>query len=510
VKFLTIFQTLISVWLALYGLHAFILLFLYLWHRRDVITTPQVDWDDLPHVAIQVPVYNELHVVERVIDHICALDYPQDKLHIQILDDSTDETTQVSLARAALYRERGIDIAVLQRPDRSGFKAGALNWGLAKIDSPFIAIFDADFCPAPNFLLKTIPHFVHDAKVGMVQTRWTYLNDSYSLLTEAQALLFDGHFGIEQVARSRSSLLMNFNGTGGVWRRACIEEAGYWEDDTLCEDLDLSFRAQLAGWKFMYLRDVQVPAELPPQITAFKRQQFRWSQGTAQTLRKLAGKTIRNPMLHWGQKLMALLHLSNYLAHALIVLHLLISLPQLLMPQSGRLPLEDFIGLLGLGPPIVFVLAQKELHPSTWWRRLRVMPMVLIIGVGIAWCSARAGLRGLTQWGGTFIRTPKFRLEKKGDDWIDSHYRLGPDANTIGEIILSLYAFVTTVIAFNMGKYALIPFTLIYGIAFGIVAITGILQGYPTGHSCSSPSPTTLKRTPDNQPERDTIPEPLP
>jgi cellulose synthase/poly-beta-1,6-N-acetylglucosamine synthase-like glycosyltransferase len=478
VTLLTLFQSLITIWLALYGMHACVLLLLYLRHRRETEPTPVVEWKNLPHVTVQVPVYNEMHVVERVIDHVAALDYPRHKLHIQILDDSTDDTLRLSRARAALYRQRGADIVVLQRPDRDGFKAGALRWGLSHTQSEFIAIFDADFCPPTEFLLKVIPLLVENPEIGMVQTRWAYLNADYSLLTSAQALLFDGHFVIEQVARCRSGLFMNFNGTGGVWRRRCIVDAGGWDDDTLCEDFDLSFRAQLAGWKFLYRRDVAVPAELPPQITAFKRQQSRWSQGSAQTLRKLAWSVLRSK-IPWGKKVLGVLHLSNYLAHALLVLHLLISLPMLLLPGSGRLPFEDFIGLLGLGPPLVFIIAQQQLHPSDWRRRLRAMPMMLILAVGIAWCSTRAAWRGLTQWGGTFVRTPKFCIEDKDDHWANSRYRLGADSDTIGEIFLALYALTTTVAAFANGKYALVPFTLIYAIAFGVVAGLGIAQGRP-------------------------------
>jgi cellulose synthase/poly-beta-1,6-N-acetylglucosamine synthase-like glycosyltransferase len=479
VTLFTLIQVLITIWLAFYGLNAFILLLLYLRHRRESTPIPSVDWEALPHVIVQVPVYNEMHVVERVIDHAAALDYPCDKLHIQILDDSTDETLWLSRGRAALHREHGVDIEVLRRPDRSGFKAGALTWGMSKAQSEFIAIFDADFCPPPDFLLKTVPHLVKNPQVGMVQTRWAYLNADYSPLTEAQALLFDGHFGVEQVARCRSGLFMNFNGTGGIWRRRCIEEGGGWEDDTLCEDLDLSYRAQLAGWKFLYLRDVAVPAELPPQITAFKRQQYRWSKGTAQTLRKLFGPIMRSK-LPWMKKTLGVLHLSSYLAHSLMVLHLLISLPLLLLPNSGRLPMEDFFGLLGLGQPLIFILAQQQLYPDDWWRRLRAFPMMLTIGVGMAWCSTRAAWRGLTKWGGTFIRTPKFRLEDKDDDWSDSCYRLGADENTPGEVLLALYALVTTIAAFVTEKYALIPFTLVYAVAFGMVAGMGIAQGRPT------------------------------
>jgi cellulose synthase/poly-beta-1,6-N-acetylglucosamine synthase-like glycosyltransferase len=484
---LTILQSLITVSLTFYGLHSFTLLYLYLRHRRETESIPVVDWDDLPHVTVQVPVYNEMYVVERVIDHVTALDYPRHKLHIQILDDSTDDTLQLSCRRVALHRERGADIVVLQRPDRDGFKAGALKWGLSHTQSEFIAIFDADFCPPPDFLLKTIPHLVKNSEIGMVQTRWTYLNAGYSALTRAQALLFDGHFVIEQVARCRSNLFMTFNGTGGVWRRRCIVDAGGWEDDTLCEDFDLSFRAQLAGWKFLYCRDVVAPAELPPQITAFKRQQSRWSQGATQTLRKLVWIVLRSKKIPRIKKGLGVLHLSNYFAHALMVLHLLISLPMLLLPDSGRLPFEDFIGLLGLGPPLIFVIAQQQLYPSDWWRRLSALPMMLILGVGIAWCSARAVWRGLTQWGGTFVRTPKFCLKDKDDHWASSRYRLEADSDTIGEIFLALYALTTTIAAFTTNKYALIPFTLTYAIAFGVVAGMGIIQGRPQVIRCLRP-----------------------
>jgi cellulose synthase/poly-beta-1,6-N-acetylglucosamine synthase-like glycosyltransferase len=502
VTLLTLLQSLITVWLALYGLHAFTLLFLYLRHRQEIEPAPGVNWDDLPHVTVQVPVYNEWHVVERVIDHVTALDYPRDKLHIQILDDSTDDTLRLSRVRAALHRERGADITVLRRPDRDGYKAGALNWGLSHTDSEFIAIFDADFCPQPDFLLKTIPYLIQNPKVGMVQTRWTYLNADYSPLTRAQVLLFDGHFAIEQVARSHSGLFMNFNGTGGVWRRRCIEDAGGWKDDTLCEDFDLSFRAQLAGWEFLYRRDVAVPAELPPQIAAFKCQQSRWSQGSAQTLRKLTWPVLSSRKISWGKKILGVLHMSNYLAHPLLVLHLLITLPLLLLPGAGRLPFEDFIGLLGLGPPLIFVIAQQQLHPSDWRRRLRAFPMMLILAVGIAWCSARAAWRGLTRWGGTFVRTPKFRIEDKDDHWANSRYRLGVDSDTIGEIVLALYALISTVAAVVTGKYALIPFTLIYAIAFGVVAGMGIAQSRSQHHPLPSTSALKMARHGQHEHER--------
>jgi cellulose synthase/poly-beta-1,6-N-acetylglucosamine synthase-like glycosyltransferase len=360
VTFLAFIHALVVLWLAIYGLNSLILAFLYLRHRRAVVPAPSADWSVLPPVTVQVPVYNELHVVERAIDGVAALDYPRDRLQIQILDDSTDETTRLARARTALHRERGVDITVLRRPDRGGFKAGALAWGLSQARGEYVAIFDADFCPHPDFLLRTIPHFLARPRLGMVQTRWSYLNADYSPLTRAQALALDGHFVVEQAGRHRSGLLVSFNGAAGVWRRRCIEEAGGWQADTLCEDLDLSYRAQLAGWECLYLPAVDAPAEVPPQIAAFKRQQSRWAQGSVQALRKLAGSILRSRRLRWGQKGMALVHLSSYLAHPLMVVFLLASLPTLLMPDSALLPLGS-LGLMCLGPLLVYVVSQQQL-----------------------------------------------------------------------------------------------------------------------------------------------------
>ncbi|RLC60849.1 MAG: hypothetical protein DRI80_10095 [Chloroflexota bacterium] len=473
---LVLVHTLVAFWLAIYGLNSFILTFLYLRHRQAVVLTPSISWSTLPSVTVQVPVYNERHVVERVIDSVAALDYPRDRLQIQILDDSTDETTHLAQARAALYREQGIDIAVLRRPDRRGFKAGALAWGLSQARGEYVVIFDADFCPRPDFLLQTVPHFLTRPRLGLVQVRWSHLNADYSPLTRAQALVFDGHFIVEQAGRNRSRLLMNFNGTAGVWRRRCIEECGGWQADTLSEDLDLSYRAQLAGWECLYLPSVDAPAELPPQIAAFKRQQSRWAQGSVQTLRKLAGPILRCQRLRWWQKAMALIHLSSYLAHALMVVLLLISLPLLLVPDSAQLPLGG-LGLMCLGPPLVYAISQRQLYPD-WRRRLRAFPLLVLIGIGIAWSNAQAVWRGLTRWGGAFARTPKFRLEGRAGHWANSDYRLKADGSTVGEVVLALYALVTAVAALLTGRYGVAPFMLLYAAAFGTVAGMGLAQTF--------------------------------
>ena len=471
---LALIHTGVALWLAAYGLNAIILAVLYLHHRRDDPREPTFDRAALPAVTVQVPVYNERHVIERAIDAVASLDYPRDRLDIQILDDSSDVTTHLARTCAADHRARGLDIKVMRRPDRHGYKAGALSWGLERARGDFVAIFDADFRPRPDFLLRTVPHFLDRPQLGLVQARWSHLNGDYSVLTRAQAMAFDGHFVVEQTGRDRSGLLMNFNGTGGVWRKACIEESGGWEAATLSEDLDLSYRAQLAGWETLYLPDVDAPAELPPQLAAFKRQQARWTQGSVQTLRKLLQPIVRTRRLGLIQKVMALLHLSGYLAHALMVLLLLVTLPLLLCGRA--LPSLGNVGLvMSLGPPIVYLISQQALY-ADWRRRLLQFPLLVLLGIGMAWNNSLAVCRGLSRWGGKFARTPKFNVQGKAGDWLKSAYRLQIDGTVFGELVLTAYALVATVIAHATGRYGLIPFLLLYAAAFGTVAGIEIAQ----------------------------------
>ncbi|MGD8244580.1 MAG: glycosyltransferase [Anaerolineae bacterium] len=502
---LAVAYTAIALWLSAYGLNALILAALYLHHARGAggafgappaagqpassSTAPLADQTEacdpaLPAVTVQVPVYNERHVIERAIDAVASLEYPQDRLQIQIIDDSTDETTRLARQRAAFHRRRGLDIALLRRPDRTGFKAGALAWGLDQARGDVIAIFDADFRPHPDFLMRTVPLSLARPRLGIVQVRWSHLNAATSPLTRAQAMAFDGHFVVEQTARDRSGLLMNFNGTAGLWRRACIEESGGWEADTLSEDLDLSYRAQLAGWETRYLPEVDAPAELPPQIAAFKRQQARWAQGAVQTLRKLAAPILRNRHLTIVQKGMALLHLSGYLSHALIVLLLVLTLPLLLLdvapPALGNLGL-----LMGLGPPLVYVISQQQLY-ADWGRRLLSLPLLVLVGIGTAWNNTLAIWRGLTRWGGTFERTPKFHVEDGSETratrWASSAYRLGLDRSVIGELALAIYALLSMAIACGAGRYGMMPFLLLCAAAFSTVAAIDLAQASRTRH----------------------------
>lgn len=476
--FLAVLYALVVVCLSLYGFHSLTLAILYLTHRKRgaalLQTAPPLCEAALPSVTVQVPLYNEMYVVERVIDAVAALDYPRERLQIQILDDSTDATTALALARADFYSRQGIDITVLRRPTRQGFKAGALAWGLSQAKGEYIAIFDADFCPRPDFLLRTIPHFVARPRLGMVQTRWSHLNADHSLLTRAQALAIDGHFVVEQVGRNFAGLLTSFNGAGGVWRRRCIEEAGGWQDDTLCEDLDLSYRAQLAGWECLYLPSVDAPAELPPQIAAFKLQQARWAQGSIQVLRKLGGAILRSRRLKWTQKVMGLLHLSNYLAFPLIVLALLLSLPLLLVPDSQRFTL-DWLGLAFLGPLLVYSLSQKQLY-RRWWLKMLVFPLLVLIGIGVAWNNAKAVWRGLVGQEDEFARTPKFRLEGKGERWAGSSYSLPLSDSVVGEVALMLYALVAAIMARVTGQEGMLPILWLHAISFGAVAGLEIAQ----------------------------------
>lgn len=466
---------LVVVWLSVYGWQAFVLTVLYFRHRAERPPLPRLKPGQWPSVAVQLPVYNERHVVERLIDAAAALDYPRDRLEIQVLDDSLDDTTRLAEAAAAGYRARGVNVRVLHREERTGYKAGALAWGLKQTTAEFVAVFDADFRPRPDFLRQTIPQMVARPDVGMVQARWSHLNDTYSPLTHAQSLALDGHFVVEQTGRNRSGLLINFNGSGGVWRRSCIESAGGWQADTMTEDMDLSYRAQLAGWHSLYLPDVDAPAELPPQMEAFKRQQARWAQGSVQCLRKLGWPILVSPLTS-AQKAMALVHISSYLSQPLMVLLLLVSLPLLWskMP-SGSLFL--WLGLAALGPPLVYVVAQGTLYRD-WKRRMLYFPLLLAMGAGITWSTTRAVWQGLWRYGGKFERTPKFRLEGRQGRWAGSVYRLLPDRAIAGEVVLMLYAAASAVVAWRRADYGAVPFLLLYVCGFGLVAGLGLAQGW--------------------------------
>ena len=468
---LSMIYALAAVWLALYTLNAFVLIFLYLRHRRQVSPDPPLSV--FPYVTVQLPVFNEAHVIERLIDSAVHLTYPRDRLEIQVLDDSIDETTLLAQNRIAYHRTREVDIELIHRHSRADFKAGALREGMKRAKGEFIALFDADFLPPQDFLLKTIPFFLSEHRLGFIQTRWGHINSIYSPLTRAQVIALDGHFVVEQTARQRSGLFINFNGAAGVWRRECIEDAGGWQGDTLCEDMDLSYRAQLAGWEPLYLPDVVCPAEIPPQIHALRRQQSRWARGSIRCALKLWRPILKGPLSAF-KRLQGLIHLTSYLVHPLMLLILLLSVPLLLLRQPVAFPLT-YLSLASLGPPTLYLLAQRSLYPD-WARRISYLPLLVLLGTGLTLSNTRAIYEELRGKKDEFGRTPKFRLEKRRDDWRGSRYALSFDWMALGEMLSALYALLGVVIAWQQSNYVAIPFLMLYVLGFSYVASLTILH----------------------------------
>jgi cellulose synthase/poly-beta-1,6-N-acetylglucosamine synthase-like glycosyltransferase len=457
--------------LSFYGFNSLVLTWLYLRHRHDPTPAPSVpvEW---PCVTVQLPIYNELHTIERLLKAAAGLDYPRDRLEIQVLDDSTDATGRVAARTVARLQRQGIDVVHITRPDRAGFKAGALATGLAEAKGELIAIFDADFLPPPDFLRRVVPHFA-DPIVGCIQTRWGHLNRDYSLFTQVQALGVDGHFVVEQTARSRAGLFINFNGTAGVWRRACIEDAGGWQGDTLTEDLDLSYRAQLRGWRIEYLPDVVVPAELPAQISAFKRQQARWAQGSIQTALRLLGPLLRSAQ-PWSVKLEGVVHLTSYLVHPMMLLVVLLTLP-MSFSRSWVLTAVPWLMIAAVGPPLLYTIAQVA-DGECWHYRLWALPLLVLLGMGLALSNTRAVLKAVLGLRQGFQRTPKFALRQPEDIWVGSVYALSRDSLIWGEVGLAVFALaVLTVPGFNWG---FAPWLLLYAGGFGYVAGVSLRQAY--------------------------------
>ena len=384
---------------------------------------PMVEY---PSVVVQLPVYNELYVVERLLDCVAALNYPKDKIFIQVLDDSDDETVEVVAKKVNELKGRNIPIEHVRRLERVGYKAGALQYGMKKTDAEFIAIFDADFLPEKDFLLKTIPHFQND-NIGMVQTRWGHLNQEYSLLTQMQAFGLNAHFTVEQKGRQAAGSFINFNGTAGVWRKQCIEEAGGWEHDTLTEDLDLSYRAQLKGWKFHFLEDVVSPAELPVLIPAIKSQQYRWTKGAAETARKTLPSVLRTKM-KFGTKLRAVLHLLNSSVFMFLLVAAVLSIPMLYIKEFNPelaiifdLGSIFLIGFFAMG--LFYWVSTKAVHPEYTFKFFATQfPLFLTFSMGLALHNSIAVIEGLIGIKTPFIRTPKFNIQSKGDSWKGNVY----------------------------------------------------------------------------------------
>lgn len=451
--------------LALYGLHRLMLVWTYWRTRFKGPEAPPME-GEWPKVTVQLPIFNEMYVAERLIDAVSRLDYPRDRLEIQVLDDSIDETQALVAQKVSAMQALGIDIHHLHRDDREGFKAGALEAGCHQASGELLAVFDADFVPPADFLRRSVPHF-QDSTVGMVQARWGHLNREYSLLTKVQAVLLDGHFVVEHAARHSSGCFFNFNGTAGIWRRQAITEAGGWDHDTLTEDLDLSYRSQLAGWNFVYLSDLVVPAELPAEINAYKSQQHRWAKGSVQTGRKLLGRVLRAP-LSLRAKLEAFIHLTNNAAYLLMV-----ALSALIFPAMYLRRGEEVWTLLAIDLPlfagatisvyIFFAVSQQaEGRGVPWLKSLRQMPLLMGIGIGLAVNNSQAVLAGLWQDGGVFHRTPKYNLEGQQGSWDSKKYLLPKNLSFYIEAMLALYFVVCFSLAIYLKMWLSIPFLYLF------------------------------------------------
>jgi cellulose synthase/poly-beta-1,6-N-acetylglucosamine synthase-like glycosyltransferase len=464
--------------LALYGLHRYLLVFLFLRHRdRRAVSPPEPRaW---PSVTVQLPVYNERYVVGRLIDAVASLDYPRAALEIQVLDDSTDDTQEIVAARVGALRKEGVDIHHVRRGERRGFKAGALAEGLARARGEFIAVFDADFVPLRDYLRRTIPYFSAPG-VGVVQARWGHLNRDYSLLTRAQAILLDGHFVIEHGARYRSGRFFNFNGTAGVWRRACIEDAGGWQCDTLTEDLDLSYRAQMRGWRFVFVPEIVAPAELPVEMNAFKSQQGRWAAGAIQTGRKILPALLRSS-LPWRVKLEGTIHLTGNLAYALMVVVSLLIFPTLLIRSHHRGGTVAFLFdaslFLAASASVLtfYALSQRECY-ADWRRQLRYLPLVLAVGIGMCVNNAAAVVRGLRQRGGDFVRTPKHGIATRHESWLGKNYAGRRTLLPLIELVYGSAFSAAVVYALERGLWVSAVFLTLFAFGFLYVGVLSVAQ----------------------------------
>ena len=466
--------------LSLYGLHRYVIVYLFLKNRRKA-PTPREQFTKLPRVTVQLPVFNELYVIERLLSSVAALEYPRELLQVQVLDDSTDETTEIARQRVAELRATGLDIEVIHRADRGGFKAGALENGLKTCSGEFVLILDADFVPAADMLARTI-HYFTDPKIGMIQTRWGHLNRTYSLLTRVQAMFLDGHLLLEQTARSRSGRFFNFNGTAGLWRRSCIADSGGWQHDTLTEDLDLSYRAQLKGWRFVFLANLVTPAELPVDMNGFKSQQHRWTKGSIQTCIKLLPSVWRAelPLLI---KLEATAHLTSNYAYLLLFFLCL-----LLHPSVGggthsvwRMILLDIPIFISASLPaaVFYICTQRELHPRTWGREILLLPALIALGIGLAVNNARAVLEAVFGQPSEFTRTPKYGIERKRQSWKRSRYSPLKSALPFIELGFAFYFTYFLYFAIDHAQWLSIPFLVLFAAGFGYVALSSIAQWLP-------------------------------
>jgi cellulose synthase/poly-beta-1,6-N-acetylglucosamine synthase-like glycosyltransferase len=465
--------------LAVYGWHRYYLVWLYMKHRGNE-PKPGPAPDPLPVVTIQLPLYNEVYVADRLIEAVCAIEYPREKLEIQVLDDSTDETRNIAELAVRRLSAQGIDIKYYHRIDRRGYKAGALEEGLKAARGEFVAIFDADFIPTPDFLARLIPHFVDD-KVGMVQARWGHINQDYSLLTKIQAVLLDGHFILEHGARNRSGRFFNFNGTAGIWRRTAIDDAGGWQHDTLTEDLDLSYRAQLRGWRFVFVPGVIAPAEVPVEMNGFKSQQHRWAKGSIQTCRKLL-PTILRSNLPFGVKAEAFFHLTANFNYILMCVLSMLMFPAMVIRYN-----MGWYEMLLIDIPLFFAatfsfcnfytFCQREIYRD-WRSRIKYVPFLMSVGIGLSINNTRAVFEALFRKESEFARTPKYRIEADADEWVGKKYRQSVAIQPLVEMLLGLYFTWTVFYALANQIYGTLPFLVLFQVGFLYTGVLSIVQQY--------------------------------
>ena len=465
--------------LAIYGWHRYYLVYLYMRYKENEPKAGPA-LDPLPVVTIQLPLYNEMYVADRLIDAVCRIQYPRELLEIQVLDDSTDETRNIADKAVRRWAAEGMDIKYIHRVDRGGYKAGALEAGLKLARGEFIAIFDADFIPTADFLERLIPYFT-DARVGMVQARWGHINRDYSLLTRIQAILLDGHFVLEHGGRNRAGRFFNFNGTAGVWRRAAIDDAGGWQHDTLTEDLDLSYRAQLRGWRFVFVPELIAPAEVPVEMNAFKSQQHRWAKGSIQTCRKLL-PTILRSSLPLGVKAEAFFHLTANFNYILMCILSVLIFPSMVIRYN-----MGWYEMLLIDVPLFFaatfsfcnfyVVCQREVHKD-WIVRLKYVPFLMSVGIGLSINNTRAVLEALFNKQSEFTRTPKYRIEGDSDEWVGKRYRQSVAVQPLIELALGLYFTATVFYALANQIYGTVPFLILFQVGFLYTGLLSIVQQY--------------------------------
>ncbi|HYL76599.1 MAG TPA: glycosyltransferase [Bryobacteraceae bacterium] len=472
---------LLLVILSFYGCHRYEMIRRYMKHKKDILSAPPVKFDTLPRVTIQLPLYNERFVVERLIEEVSKMDYPKHLLQIQVLDDSTDDTHSFTEALVRDYQAAGVPIEYRHRTNRHGFKAGALQEGMQSATGELIAIFDADFLPPRDFLQRTV-HYFADAKVGVVQTRWSYLNRHYNLLTEVEAMLLDGHFVIEHGARCGSGLFFNFNGTAGILRASMIEDAGGWQHDTLTEDSDLSYRAQLKGWRFVYVPSIDCPSELPVDTYGFQVQQSRWAKGLTQVAKKLLPSILR-AKLPWRVKAEAFFHLTPNISYPLMLIVSALMLPVMIVRFY-----MGWFQMLTIDLPLIvasfwsisafYIVAQQQLYPKNWKRSLLLLPALMAAGVALTVINTKAVMEALFGYQTGFARTPKYAIGDGKTKVQHAEYRRRSGWLPYAELAVGSYFVYMVEFAIETWNFPAIPFLLLFVAGYYWAGFTTLYQEY--------------------------------